>query len=223
MKKISSKEVFMLVTLVGFLILAVVYVMVYLKYNNLTTQKENSNRVLQTEVNDLKVYFDKMPEYKKQMAEMKEGIGQLIKQYPGDSREEDALLMAVRMQQNGIVNFNTINIGENESTFTIPVETVTAAGLEEYSEQIDFCERLVTYNNQTDYSNLKECIRTIYEKKGSAGIQNVAYTLDENTGCIDGVIDVLFYSLKGMGREYVKPVIPAYESGTENPFAVKGK
>lgn len=222
MKKISSKEVFMLVTLAGFLILAVVYVMVYLKYTNLTTQKETSNANLQKEVNDLKVYFDKMPEYKKQMAEMKEGIGQLIEQYPGDSREEDALLTAVRMQQNGIVNFNTVTIAENEAVHTIPVETVTAAGLEEYTEQIDFCARQVTYNNQTDYNNLKECIKIIYEKKGSVGISNVAYTLDESTGCIEGVIDVLFYSLKGMGREYVKPVIPAYESGTENPFAVKG-
>lgn len=214
MKKITNKQVFTAVLLIGLLICLLVYVMVFTKYNDKTTALEKSNAELQTQVTDMEQYYNNIPTYRANTAQMADAVTQLTEDYPADAREEDVIMMAVGMNTVSVINFDKINVEASEVIYSIPAETVKNSGIEGLEEQIEFAEKKATYSNQTTYSNLKTAVEKIYESPYRVGVNAISYRKDsDDNNYITGTIDITYYSLKGMGKEYEAPEMPTYFGG----------
>lgn len=218
MKKIDAKQLTTYVTLIGAIVLIAVYFLVYKAYNDKTAVLENSNAVLNQHIGDLKEYYDKMGEYKNQITDMKNQVRDWLGEFPADVKEEDVLVLAIETEKNAMVGYKSINIGNREALKTIPVETVTGAQMEDLTQEIFYVQRKTTYGNVTDYQNLKTLVDQINASENRLNISNFTYSKNDESGLMEGTIEVCFYAVLGTGKEYVPQNLPDYESGLPNLF-----
>lgn len=221
MKKITNKQVFLSVLLIGVVACLLVYMLVFTPYNDKTAALKTSNAALKAEVDDMKQYYDNREVYRQETAAMIEGIGEMTADYPADSREEDAIMMAVDMNSAALINFDQINIDSPEVILEVPEETVAGAQIEGMEGVVDFVRREVSYSNITDYSNLKAAVAKVYDSPYRIGVSAVSYKKDsDDNNFISGTIDIMYYSLSGMGKEYEPPKMPEYFGGASDLFGI---
>ena len=219
MKKITNKQVFMVVLLLGVVACLLVYMLVFTKFNEQTETLKASNEELRTQVEDMKQYYDNMATYRADTKEMVSSISELTKDYPGDVREEDAIMMAVAMQSVAVLNYDQINVGASSVIHNVPVETVQGAAIEGMEEQVDFVRRNATYSNETTYASLKGAVGKVYDSDYRIGVNAVAFRKSgADNNYINGTISISYYSVRGMGKEYVAPAMPAYAAGSVDLF-----
>lgn len=223
-KKNSSKNVFLTVLLVVVVLLFALYMLVYKKYTDEKNVLTAQNATLQQEINSISMHYAKKDVYIADTEALRVSLRELADEYAVEEREENIVMLAVDMQEVSDIEYNEINIAEQEILYTIPAEEVQAAGVETLQETVEFVERKTTYNGEFDYSDLKTCIEQIYNYPGKVAIHNVSITKneqvtdDEIVTSLTGNIDVSFYSMPGNGLEYVAPEMPDYTAGTTNPF-----
>lgn len=218
MKKEKNKNTLIYVAAFGALLMVLCYVFVFQKFKTAAEELERSNRELNQRVTDLKVYYDNRELYLNESERIRQEIGGILEEYPADAREEDAIKLAVYMQMQSGLTYSNISIRSPESVKIIPSATVTSAGIEEYSGQIAFSSRNVSYVNEISYEGLKNAIKTIFENENRMGINNIVYVKNGEGGCLTGSVDVTFYSVQGTGKEYTPPDLVQYLSGTGNIF-----
>lgn len=224
MKNITNKQVFAVVVVLVIGVCAVVYSMVFSDYKTKTEALKSSNDSLEAEVKELEQYYVNKETYKAKQKQMLEDIEVRTADYPGDAKEEDVIMMAVDMNATAIINFESIGIGASKDIHSIASGVVTAAGTEDYKEQIDFVEKKATYSNTTDYGNLKACVEKIYASPYRVGIDAISYRkVSEGNLQIEGTIDIAYYSIKGMNKDYVLPYMPEYMDGIGELFGVINK
>lgn len=215
--KLTSKQIFTYVALLGVIVLAAVYFLVYKKNTDLATATRDSNAALAVRVDSLKVYYDNEAKYLEEMEPMKTQMKEILEKYPADTQEEDIIMQAVHTQLETPVVYSNINLGEKSVLKSVGKDVVIGASLEEYQESISFVERTGTYVNRVTYANLKEAIQGIFDSEYYIGIKSIVYSAGEEDE-LNGTLELAFYSATGTGKEYTLPNILPYISGTENIF-----
>lgn len=247
--KNKAQTTFITVILLGIVLGFVLYMYYYKPTNEKTEALKATNAVLQERVNTLEKFFNEMPENKKKIAEMEKGIKEMTSGFPADVKEEDTIYVALRtmnleslkdMYADGSiaaedqimqdleyqgdeqrVSYSAIGINSEEELGTIELAEVTGANIEGFTEELVFKRRVATYQNVTDYSNLKGLIQSINCDPDKKTISDIAYTVDEE-GKLSGNVSVMFYSLAGTGRTYEpKDLSAEYEYGLANLFTVQ--
>lgn len=217
-KKISSKEVFYIVLLIGVIAFAGVYLNVYMKYTELTDALISSNYALEKEVQEIKVYYDNMPLYEQQIDEMTAAIQEVADKFPADAKEEDAIMLAVNMEENCNIGFTSISMAKPGEIHKVSADMMRQVGIEGMEQDLVFSEKKASYLNRTDYENLKKCVETVYDAPGFVSVEGLVYLWEEEQECMIGTMDLCFYSLQGNGKEYVAPEMKDYNLGTTNIF-----
>lgn len=220
MKKITAKQVMTYVLLLGLLLFIGVYFLVYQKDLEQAETIRSSNAALQVRVDELKTYYDNMKFYQEEIVRMDAQVTEWMDEFPVDVKEEDIIVLAIDTERNAAIGYSNINIQGREALATISADTVKAAQMEQYTDEITLMQRKTSYVNITDYTNLKNCIKTINDQDDRMTISNISYSSNQETGEIEGTIEVTFYAAYGTGKEYVPQVLPAYESGLYNLFGV---
>lgn len=221
MKKGINKQVFTIVAVVALLALLVVYLLGYKKYADMATQKQGSNEALATEVEALKVYYINEAQYKADMIPMAEQVHNIMEQYPADTLEEDVIMHAVHTESLADLTYSNINISEKTVLQTVSQDVVLATAQEDMQSAVSFVERTGTYANELDYSNLKKSIQAIFDSEYNLGIKRIMYARSgDDSPLLSGSTEIAFYSMVGNGKEYVKPDMTPYLSGTSNIFGI---
>lgn len=220
MKKSASKQIAIYVALFGVLALVVVYFLVYKAYMDKAEQITASNVALSVRVNELKEYYDELDFYNGEIEMMQNQIYTWFDEFPADVLEEDILVLALDTEEVAWIDYSSISMGTKEALKVIPLETVTAAGMEELQQEIIFAQRTTSYVNSVDYENLKDVVKEINSQDDRLNISNITYGRNTETGLLEGTIEVTFYSLIGTGKEYVPQKLENYESGLEDLFNI---
>ena len=220
-KENFQKKIMTYVALLGLAIVAAVYFLVFQKNMEKAEKIESSNRSLSTRVTQLKTYYDKQNENKKDIAVMEEQIDAMLSQYPADVREENILMVAIDSLEDNEVDYKNITIGGREALKAIPLETVQNAGMEAYQNPIIFAQRKVGLVNSTNYFDLKDIISLINSSADKCTINNIVYSKNENDNCLDGTIEVTYYYALGTGREYEEVDFKKYTAGLDDLFNLK--
>lgn len=217
--KNKAKSAMTMVLLGGVLITILVYMYVYSEFNKKTENLKNSNATLQTRVDELKEYYDKMEDYQNGIKEMTADIHKKLDFYPSDVREEDAVRLSLDiMEKNYLVDFKSIAIGESKEVYSIPEDIVKDAALEEYTGNINIYKREMTFNNVTLYSDLKNIITLINGKGENVKIGSVAYVKNETDGVLEGTVVCDFYYALGTNGTYSAPKLEDFPAGKANIF-----
>ena len=219
MKKVKSKQIFMGVLVASIALCMLVYLLVFNKYNSETDALKTSNAALQAQADEMKQYYDNLATYRSGIAQMTKGVNDMTLDYASEANEEDFIMTAVAMQNAAVINYDKVNIDVEEVIHTIPVETVKGSGIEGLEEPIEFLERKASYSNTTDYANLKNCVKVIYDNGYRVGIDNISYKREsEENNFIKGTIDITYFTLKGMNKGYEYPEMDDYLSGVVDLF-----
>ncbi len=218
LKNYFNKNTFLGITLVGMVVLVLVYVFVFLDYQEKTTEVQAANDELSKSLKELEEYFNNMEKYQTEISEYKMAVSDIMSEYPADAREEDIIMLAVQMQEKNAITYESISMDESESLYYIPADEIAAADIEGFSDELVFVKKSGTYLNTTNYDNLKGCIAQIYDSDNRIGIEEILYSKNESDGTLDGNIVLSFYSAKGTGKEYEAPDIAKYLSGTKDLF-----
>ncbi len=244
MKKMNSKQMFTYVVMFGVLILIMVYFFVYKKNVEKAEALNASNNTLEERVDSLQVYADNQKQYEADMEKMEPEIKVILDKYPAANLEEDVIMQAVITQMSTPIIYDAIVIGEDEAYKSIPADIVSGADIDEYQQEINFVETNAVYESSLTYEALKQAVQSIFDSKYMIGIKGISYTKTENevakenaeegvegsadiTGefvpdmsyVLNGNMELVFYSVEGNGKEYVKPNILPYISGTTNFFS----
>lgn len=219
---INSKKCFLYVVLLALVGFLVFYLQVFKKYEEKTATVRSQNTVLSAKVNELKEVYDNMEAYEGSIEFMDGEIKNILSKYPADAREEDALVVAIDTINKAYVEYSTINIQQKEQLGSISADTVSKAGLPEYSGEIAINKRTVSYVNNTDYSNLKTIIGTILGYGDKKIIERISYSknITEKDGFLTGTIEVTDFVADGTGAEYKAPDIKEYEAGLYDIFGI---
>lgn len=218
LKNYFNKNTFLGITLVGMVVLVLVYVFVFLDYQEKTTEVQASNDELSKTLKELEEYFNNMEKYRTEISEYKMAVSDIMSEYPADAREEDIIMLAVQMQEKNSITYESISMDESETLYYIPADEIAAADIEGITDQLVFVQKRGTYLNTTNYDNLKGCIAQIYDSDNRIGIEEILYTKNESDGTLDGNIVLSFYSAAGTDKEYTAPDIAKYLSGTDDLF-----
>lgn len=218
MKKISEKKIMTYVILAGLVMFIAVYFLIYQKYNEKAATLEAGNATLNERVMELKQFFDDMDNNKKKISAMQEQVQEWLAEFPADVKEEDIIAMALETEKNAAVAYSNINIADREALRTIPAATVCLSGMENLTQDLIFVKRLTSYVNSTDYPNMKNVIQTINDSHKRLSISKITYSMNEETGLLDGTVEVTFYSVTGDGKEYVPQKLMDYQSGLPDLF-----
>lgn len=215
--KIDKKQICGVVVALSVVACVLVYLMVFTKYNDETASLKKKNDTLQTEVKELKGYYDDMDKYIQGKEDIQVGIAEMTADYPSDAKEEDILMMAVNMQEAATLNYKKINVEATKNLHLIPEATVKAVGDEELKSEIAFDGKRATYDLETDYVNLKNAITEVYSSPYRIGVNAVSFKKDsDDNNIIKGSIDISYYSVRGMegkGITYEYPEMSEYVPG----------
>lgn len=216
----GNKNLMIYVAAFGALLMILVYFLVYRKLVDEADKINASNLVLDKRVYELKGYYDARETNLANTLLLEQLAGELLTVYPADAREEDAIILAVQMQQESGADFRNINMDRSSDPIhVVSAETVQAANSEQYTQEIQFRIMSVTYINEVSYSGLKNLIQMVYNSNNRIGIQNISYSRgNEENPNLSGQVDLVLYSVSGTGKEYVAPDIVPYFAGTDNIF-----
>ena len=218
MKNTTAKQAMTYVLALGFVVLLAVYFLVYKAYNDKAEALEKSNITKQQRVDELKVFYDNLSMYNAEIEQYQAQIAAWLDEFPADVKEEDIIVLALDTEKVAFVGYTNINIGGREALRTISAATMQLAKMENLTQDVIFVERTVSYVNITDYFNLKKCVDAINNSANRLTISNIAYSKNEETGELEGTIEVTFYSVRGTGKEYEPQNLKEYESGLTNLF-----
>ena len=218
MKKLSEKQIMTYVILVGLVIFIAVYFLINQNYNEKAATLEAENTTLNQRVIQLKLYFDDMDKNKKEITSMQNQVKDWLAEFPADVKEEDIIVMALETEKNAAVAYSNINIADREALRTIPAATACLSGMENLTQDLIFVKRLTSYVNMTDYPNMKNVVQTINDSDKRLSISKIMYSMNEETGLLDGTIEVTFYSVIGDGKEYVPQKLVDYQIGLSDLF-----
>lgn len=218
LKKYFNQRTFMGVSLIGLVAFVFVYVYIYLGYMEKTEALEQTNLALKKELVELEKHYQNMASYKQGIEEMQVAVESILQEYPADAREENVVMLAVQIQEDNDITYRSINMEEQEAVYTVPHDLFVTAGVEGFETDVVFAQKHATYVNETSYEDLKECIAEVYAAKERIGIDNIVYCKNQETGMLEGNINLYFYSASGTGKAYEAPDMAEYISGTENLF-----
>lgn len=221
MKKITSKEIFTYVLLLGIIAIVAVYFLVYKKNIEAADQINAANATLEQRVKALEQYHIDEPTYLAEMEPIKAEIERYLEPYASNVTDLDLIMQAVKTQQAAPIIYSGVNLGNKNVMRAISADVVLNAGVEKYQEQIAFMEQTCTLPNRINYEGMKAAIESLFNSDYMIGIKSITYVKAGEEGELQGSIDLGYYYVTGTGKEYVKPVLTEYESGTENIFGVK--
>ena len=223
MKKtnIDDKSKFMYAVIISILLIAVAFFLGYRNLEAKATRLNNDNNGLEDRIKSLEQYYVTEEQNKKDTEAMTVAIADIFSAYPGDARFEDGIYEAFSLYggSGNTFEFESVGFGINSSVKMIPIDVVTAAGIEDYTDEINFNGFDVTYNGKVSYEGLKGMVREIASGKYNLAIGNMSYSITD-TGLIEGSTLLTFYSVDGAGLPYSQPPVEEYETGLANLFGV---
>ncbi len=124
MGKITSKQAFGAILVIGLAVLALLYFKVYKNYNEKTEKLTKENAQLEKQVATLKEYYDNINNYRDKMDEMTVSMKEIIAKYPSDAREEDVIATAKSAETLFPVAVTGIQMAKSESVYEVPAEAL---------------------------------------------------------------------------------------------------
>ncbi|MCR5522208.1 MAG: hypothetical protein K6F64_01035 [Clostridia bacterium] len=215
-KKLSPRDIQMVIVIAGLVILIAVYVLVFNNYNakntELTAKLEERNAFL----TELKGYYDNLDTYKAGVNNAKESIAANLARLPAGINEEDFLIYALDSLDAVGASLMDISFNGNSevSELTVVSKDKSGPGMG--------CVSAVTITSNMTYDQMKQYLDYIYEEtEDITFINNVSYTYDAENATLQTTFNLAKYYIDSEVYEYEPVPLPGVNTGTDNPFGTR--
>lgn len=209
-KKISDREIKLLILLAALILLAVSYFGIFQKYTQEAEAIEASNVEDAATLNQLQMMAAREEEVKQETEDMKRQREEIIAKYPADVTDEKAIVLVQGLEDATDAKVNSIAFLMNNTVASTLWDVPKG-----YYDSLS-----ITY--EASYDSLKKWVLAVEESEDRMTIPSVSAAYDEETGNLKGVITVNMYYLLETGKEYEAPVITGINKGTSDIFHSSG-
>lgn len=230
MKK-SDKTIILM--LVGILLAAASY---FLVYKNLTAETETmqkANAELKKEVEYLQELADNKQKYIDDTAAMQIQIEEIKAQFPAQYLPEDDIIYMIDAEETHSAVATSINMGVTAVVEVAPPVTEAPAATEEPAAEGEATEvsteetvapdimlyrTPVTVNMLSGYKGIKEFLKQVNTDKNRKAVDTISISFDSETGELLSTIGMSMYSLTGTEAVYTSPKVDGVVYGTDDIF-----
>ena len=216
---LSNRDKKLLLILVGVLLVAVAYFMVFSPKNTEYSALKMQTSNLETQLSKLKELEANRVQYEEEIKKMSGEIANLTAEFPADTKDEDGIFFGYNMETNAVndVHYSSIALGNPEVVVVTTVPTEGEVASETVSEYTMFRTRN-SYVYKASYQGLKNSLLAINQATDKVTVQSMNASFDSETGLLMGTFDLNFFTMVGTEREYTAPVLPQVELSTNNIF-----
>lgn len=220
--KLDDKSRFMYAAIFAVLIVALAFIFGYKKLEDKATALNAENDGLKTRIAALEQYYKAEKDNLRDTEEMTKGINDILSEYSSGATFEDGVYEAIKLYgaSGNSMEYDKIGFADPIAVKEIPLETVTAAGIEGYDQAITFYQFDVDYTGKVLYEGLKDMVDEIVDnERYNLAIAEMNYQINRS-GYIEGDTLVSFYCVDGAGLSYEEPPYEEYKIGLSNLFGV---
>lgn len=214
--KVSKKELYLLLALVGVIIAICSWQFGFRKINEKTDVLRAETKVLEADIQKYSGVKDNIELYQKGIESAANQIAGILSNFPVDVLPEDAIMLGREFEKN---NLNTyvegVGLGTKTNMYNVTSQPVEATTI---PTSYSLYELQVNVSYTTSYQGLKDMFDYIYEHKNRMSVNNFAVAYDTNTGLLSGATLVEMYYVTGTDKEYTQQNLSGVTIGTDNIF-----
>lgn len=212
-KKLSLRDVNMILVVVALLILVATYFLVFTNFRDKNAALDAQLTERKAHLTELQGYYNNLKTYEQGTANGKRNISQNLSKLPLDIKSEDFLvyIMDSVNEVNGTVstvnfrdsvqvsNFNTV---VNEKQMPVTGYQVTAG-----------------FTGTMNYAQLKNYLDYVYDQSDNVTfINNFTLTTDQSARTLNVSFDLSKYYIDYEGGQYIPVPVPDVAIGVDDPF-----
>ncbi len=217
--KLGSKEKNLIKALIGIVLAVLVWMFV-------ASPIKEKKEVLAVENAELKVKKEEYEAVNAQKAKYEEGMTalqnereELLENYPSGMITEDRIMYWANMERanTGQLALENIAMSSLQEVF---VDNVASEGEEEEegATQLHLYKAPVNYTYKATYEGLKGMVDYVFAQNDKKSIEGIMAAYNEETGNIEGTLDMNMYYMVGTGKDHTPATIPSVPTGVANPY-----
>ena len=217
---ISKRDKGLLLGLVGVLLIAASYFIVYNPSVTKKAELEAQLATLQQHEAELVDLDNNMPFYQSEIARLEGEKAEYLACFPADIKEESEIMYAVELEDNVDIKFNSLNYGA-------PIDVLGTGEATEVVEGEEAVETTATVGGYylplsasylSTYNGLKNTITHTNMHKNRMVIDQVTASYDASTGNLVGDMTINMFYMTGTDNSYSDPYVPSMGIGVSNIF-----
>ncbi len=212
-KKLSLRDVNMILVVVGLVILVATYFLVYQNYSAKNAELDTTLTEREAHLKELQGYYDNLKEYERGTAEGKANIAANLSKLPRGIKSEDFLVYIMDSTNEVSADLRSVNFQDaNEiSTFS----TVVDGGKQECKGyQVN-----ASFNAQMNYAQLKNYLDYVYNQSDNVTfVESFVVTYNGENSKLETTFGLSKYYITFDGSEYVPVPVPDVGIGVDDPF-----
>ena len=214
--KISKREIYLLVALLGIGIAVCAWQFGFKKINAETETLRAETEVIQKDIQKYSAVKNNIELYQKGIEDATTKIADVLNEFPVAIMEEDLIMFGRELEKNDQATMvSSVAFGTNSNVFVAtshPVDSTTVPlSYSLYNNQIS-----VSYN--TSYDGFKDLVDYMYEHKNRMSLESFALAYDADNGRLMGTSVINMYYVSGTDKEYKQQNLSGVSIGTDNIF-----
>lgn len=220
--KIGKKEISFIVCALGIIFAVVIYAMVFMPVSEETEALEAENGTLRGRITELEQMSAQVDKYQEDTVAMIMDINKVLKEFPADSKEEDAILYATELEaRNSSTYISSVGLGDPELVYEIGPTSVPLSAEDEANNEsriLRLYRQKISFANQFTYNGMKQFVTDIVEDSDRRNIETITLAYDRSTGILVGTTEMNLYTLSGSDKVYEPQNIDGIKLGISNIF-----
>ena len=238
-RRISEKDLKLIISLFAILILVGSYQFGYRKFTARAEELYSENEELDAKFDELSSLQGSKGDYLSQIDEMQGNIKAILDKYPAALTQEKIMMFLLELEEYADMDINNIsfqdvnqfysttNSSENsEVSIQNDQDNINTLNQEETSEDdikyedlvITGYQTAIVINYRTNYKGLKKAIDYINKNEDKMNINDLSASFDNTTGNLTGSMTINLFSIMGTDKVYEEPKINGGRIGTDNIF-----
>ena len=214
--KISKKEIYLLLALLGIGIAVCAWQFGFKKINAKTEVLQTETDVLRSEITKYTAVKDNIALYKTGIENATNHIAEVFYNFPAYIMEEDMIMLGRSLEKNiEKTTVSNITFGAASNVYSVasrPADSTTVP------ISYGLYNNAITISYQTSYEGFKDLVEYICENKNRMTISDFSLAYDTASGMLTANTNVNMYSVTGTEKEYTQQNLSGVGIGTDNIF-----
>ena len=215
-KKLSLRDVNMILVVVGLVILVATYFLVYQNYSAKNAELDTQLTEREAHLKELQGYYDNLKEYEKGTADGKVNIAANLSKLPRGIKSEDFLVYIMDSMKEVNADLYSVSFtNENQiSTFNTVIDG--------QKKECQGYQVSASFTGQMNYAQLKSYLDYVYNGSDKVTfVDNFVVTYNGENAKLNTTFGLSKYYITFDGSEYIPVPVPDVSIGVDDPFHTK--
>ena len=214
--KIAKRDLKLLLILGGLLVFLLLYMLVFNPLQSKISAVKAENAQLSAQVEDLEAKYLRLAEYEEGIKTSSETVKEILKNLPGDVKEEDILSYLLTMEARQGIRMESVTFNEPELVQQFNV--MTQVDGQNVAVPAGAYRASTVMTGSLNYPQAKNVINYFYDSDKQTTLETATLTYNAESGKLTGTFQLAKYFVNFDGAEYVPERVPVVDMGLKDLF-----